>query len=544
MSGVVTYLSGNVPGGLPLYFLLLLVTFLILYFMYRVNELFTRKHLLRWAVIAFVVYTVLYIVLWFKNPPHQYYKRYHVAILQTQTPDNWFGEYLTDLITDNVQYYRSRNEYLFPYHWLYRITPADSALNEHFTRNVYQKLPMHIVLSGNARLTGNAFQVKLQLMKYPEQRVLKEAQGEFSLDRPDKFLSWVKENFGDRIPFQEREYLQPFQESEIAFTLARRLFYQRKYERSQEILKKIIRKNRQNMDYQKWFYYNAVRLAGMKRLQNPPKNPFSPKIPVWRKKLRHARSILIQLLKREPDDLFTKVMIAESYLWDEDFASAEIFLKQAFVENPFDIDVLLNFTFLHPSRYKEFGFANRKEIYQQIVIYCPIEESVLLKWSNLILKGDPAYTPPPHFARDFVERYLKMNPYSPSMWLMLGQLLSQQGDRPAALNCFLKADSLKPGDGLILYNLGVLYYEWEKLDKAKTYFLKSIEASDYLDSHLYLGSIYKRQGNCQAALREFRYRVAHKQGEDDFYAYQAMKGIRECLEMMKAKADSTGGGQP
>lgn len=538
MGNVIEYLSGNVPGGLPLYFLLLIVTFLIIFFMYRVNELFTRKHLIRWSIIAFLVYTVLYIILWFHNPPHQYYKRYHVAILQSDTRGNWLGEYLTDLITDNVKFFRSGNEYLFPYYWLYRINPADSVLHPAFCDRIYRYLPMHTVLDGSAQWKENAFHVKLQLIQYPGKHVVQQAEGDFSLDRPDKFLKWIKENFGNRIPFQEKEYLQPFRQSDRVFTIARRLFFQRRYEQSQEVLKKIIRKKAPDPEYRKWYDYNTIRLAGKKRLHHPPKNPYSTKVPIWQKKLRQARSDLLDILKSDPDDLLSKVMVAESYIWEEDFNSAEIFLKQAFVENPFDIDVLLNFTFLHPSRYQQFGFKNRREIYQQILTYCPLEESVLLKWSELIVRGDPAYTPPPHFAKDFVQRYLNMNPYSPSVWLMLGQLIAKQGDRPGALKCFLKADSLQPNDGLILYNIGVLYYEWEKLDKARTYFLKSIEASDYLDSHLYLGSIYKQEGNCEAALKEFRYRVIHKTGDDDFYAYQAMKGIRECLKILEEKKKS------
>ena len=69
MGSLFQYLSGNVPGGLTLYLLLLLVTMAILLFMYRVNELFTRKHVLRWAIVMFLVYTIAYVVIWYKFPP-------------------------------------------------------------------------------------------------------------------------------------------------------------------------------------------------------------------------------------------------------------------------------------------------------------------------------------------------------------------------------------------------------------------------------------------------------------------------------------------
>ena len=35
------------------------------------------------------------------------------------------------------------------------------------------------------------------------------------------------------------------------------------------------------------------------------------------------------------------------------------------------------------------------------------------------------------------------------------------------------------------------------------------------------------------ALEQFRYRVAHKKGENDYYANEAMIGIRQCLAALK-----------
>ena len=56
---------------------------------------------------------------------------------------------------------------------------------------------------------------------------------------------------------------------------------------------------------------------------------------------------------------------------------------------------------------------------------------------------------------------------------------------------------------------------------------------NYLDAHLYLGVIFQERGQYEKALERFRYRVAHKTDEDDYYAQQAMKGIRECLDALK-----------
>ncbi len=228
----------------------------------------------------------------------------------------------------------------------------------------------------------------------------------------------------------------------------------------------------------------------------------------------------------------TDNLVAESYLWEQEFSTAEIFLEKAYSENPFDIDVLLNLTFLHSSRYREFGFRGIQDIYQQIIDVCPVGETVLLQWCDKILLGNPGFTAPPKLARQRVEKYLECNPHSYRAWLMMGKIDAQGMNREKALGAFLKADSISPRNGMVNYNLGALYYEWNRKELARIYLEQSIDYGNYLDAYLYLGAILKEEGRYQEALEKFRYRVAHKQGEDDFYAYQAMKGIQECLEAL------------
>ena len=226
------------------------------------------------------------------------------------------------------------------------------------------------------------------------------------------------------------------------------------------------------------------------------------------------------------------LLIAESYLWEENFASAEVFLEKLLVENPFDIDVLLDLTFLHPSRYKEFGFDGLMDIYQRILDLCPLEEAVLLQWVDKIILGSPGYAAPPQYAQERIRKYLKINPYSYKGWLMLGQIHAHQFQKELALQAFLKAETISPQSGVVHYNLGSLYYDWKKYDLARGHLEQAIALDDYLDAYLYLGAILKEEGRYEEALEKFRYRVAHKQGEVDYYAIQAMKGIQACLEAL------------
>ena len=75
----------------------------------------------------------------------------------------------------------------------------------------------------------------------------------------------------------------------------------------------------------------------------------------------------------------------------------------------------------------------------------------MLKWGDYIIQSNPSHTAPPKMARDFVLKYLEMNPYSYNALLLLGKIYAQSLERDLALKAYLKADSLNPKSGIINY---------------------------------------------------------------------------------------------
>src|SRR4030042_3518860 len=144
----IKFISGNVPGGIFLYLLVLLITFLVLFFMHRVNELFTRKYLIRWGIVSFSLITIIYLVIWFRNPPTQVLKRYSIDIVNEKGQGDWYTHYVSGLISSSLTPYVSEREYFFSPSWYYRITPSDSAASRTIKKNAYLHLPIHKVLQG------------------------------------------------------------------------------------------------------------------------------------------------------------------------------------------------------------------------------------------------------------------------------------------------------------------------------------------------------------------------------------------------------------
>ena len=536
MNDWLTYMSGNVPGGILLYIFLVIVTFLILYFMKRVNELFLRKHLVRWFLISLFIYSVIYGLIWINNPPPQVYRRYGVSISGETGRDVWFGRYLTEVLQNDLKPFQSETEYLFPEQWIFRITPADSALSWKFKQHLFEKLPVHRVLTGQVSRQAKQFLIRLELLDFSEKKIVRIAEGKFHTYNIQEFVQWVRKEFGEYLPFIGAKANKSYPQPDSLLELLKIQYYQGLYSEALNSLNKANKSVIHNSAYSLWQQFVDIKLAGRESRLNPLKNRYSTTAPEWKDALAKARNHLQGLLRLGQESIEIDIMVAESYIWEEDFTGAEIFLKKAYVENPFNIDVLLDLSFIHPSRYREFRLADRQSIYLKILDLCPIEETILIQWSDAVLLGNPSYSAPPKYARNRTQYYLSINPHSYKGWLMLGKIYAQALDRPHALEAFFMADSISPRNGLVCYNIGALYYEWKKPEQAKEYIMRAIEYDNYLDAYLYLGAILKDEGKYKEALEKFRYRVANKQEKDDFYAYQAMKGIQECLDALENKS--------
>lgn len=535
MASWIKYLSGNVPGGFFLYLLILAIIFLILFFIHRANELFTRKYMIRWGIGSFVLVTLIYIVIWIYNPPPQVLKRYTVHVVTTNGKSRWTAHYVNRLLSTHSIPCISNREYFFPTGWFYRLTPTDSGSSPVLRKNAFKKIPIQKVLQGELSRTINGFSMRLQLISYPSEKIIKVAQTEFKTIDPAQLLSWVQHEFGGIFPLnKDPEHYYPF----IADSLMENvydLYAQRRYQPALDLLSNLPANLKKQSEYEIIWNLVKIKLAGQASKEDKIKNPYQPEAPSWKKEMHHARDRLLACLQEGYHSPQIDLAVAESYIWEQNFGSAEVFLEKLLLENPFDIDALLNLSFLHPSRYKEFGFSSATEIYQKILNICPLEEAVLLEWVNRIILRNPGYTAPPEYAQQRINHYLEINPYSYKAWLMRGQLYAHQMRKDLALQAYFKAQALAPQNGIVYYNLGALYYDWKKYDLAKEHLLQAIALEDYLDAYLYLGAILKEEGRYEEALEKFRYRVAHKQGEDDLYAYEAMKGIQVCLEALGQK---------
>jgi tetratricopeptide (TPR) repeat protein len=465
--------------------------------------------------------------LWISNPSPVLLKRYSIFITSSDVQDEWLANFYRDELSASIKLFRSKDVYFFPQRWSYL---ARVNLNEKKFEDICRKVAIHQVVFGKIVEEENKQFLKLELRKYPEGKSIKNLTVQINSQNPENNLAEVIDWMKTFFPVKKDYHFNGI--TDKTFIEARDEFFKRNYEKSSQLLKQVMDRYPDNSIVQKWYYYNVIKLAGMSRPNKKP-NPFETKKMPWQNKLSEARNLLKKVVQENLDqnvqDDFLSNMLAESYLWEENFGEAEIFLKNAYVENPFNIYVLENLTNLHPSRYQDLEFKYNSDIYERIVNLCPIYADVLIKYTDNLLKITPIHGVASTKARDLIENFLTINPNSATSWLLLGEYYHASLNREKAFHSYFKADSLEPNNTIVQYNLGIMYYLEEGYDEAEKHFKKAIKFGNYLDAHLYLGSVYLKKGEYKKALERFRYRVENKKGEDDIYAKEAMRGIRHCL---------------
>ena len=534
MGEIYRYLSGNVPGGIGLYVFLVVVIFLALFGISRRNELFTPRRFRIWFLAVWVVLTMGYVTFWVKDPPESALHRYSTHIYADHDADRWLAYFFRDEISKRLRPFQSSTNYFYWQRWNYLadVDCADAGNSD--CLQLIRELPVDELIVGQIQRRGEQYIFRLTITKPHREKVLYEEEFPFSRAHPENRLPDILQRIRRFFPLRKQSL--PVSLTDSLLVMAKDAFYRRDYTTSERLCKLALQNNPQTEEPRQWYFYNQIRLAEIVKGKETQQKPERADKADWQIMLEDARRFLIPLAQKQMEngmtDEFLTVMIAESFMLEGYFEDAEQFLKIAYGENPFDIHVLNAISLLHPTRYRDLRFRDEEHLLSKILHICPIFEEVLQRYVEKLLISVPVNETARLQTHEALSRFLKLNPRSTRGWLLWGKYQNTVFHYPEAYQAFLQADSLQPHSGLIQYNLGVAAFQMKDYERAETHFRKAIEWEDHLDAHLYLGVIYKNRGEYEKALAEFRYRVANKKSDDDYYAIQAMKGIRECLEAL------------
>ena len=537
MNELYQYLSGNVPGGLGLYVLLVLLIFITLYSISKNNDLFTPKHFKRFFLWIWLVMTAGYLFWWMSNPPVGKMYRY-TAIVQPSNADQdlrWLSEYLQEMVEEGISPFQDRNEVFLQQRWLenYNLPNEQS---ETSWNSLINRLPAFPYAYMMLERRGGKPTLILKRYDEPSNTPTAETVLDVDLNDPRPVLKSLQNLLGE--PFTLREGVEQSDPTLRELTRVKTLFYRGDFKESRKLAAELFTRMPKNRDVAKWFHFNEVKRAAVQKAPQEATrtNPLDQKKLPWQQMLHKSRGELLRMvqenLKNDVNDDLLIAMAAESFMLDEFYSDAEELLEIGYGLNPMSLDILIRMSRLHVPRYRDLGFADETAILRQILEICPFEETILERFAERQIPRVNLETATGEELRDRLKTALTINPNSSRTWVLQGKFDNAIQNFEGALHAFAKADSLSTPEGVLKYNRGVALFKLERYDEAAEYFNEAIKIDDYLDAHLYLGAIYREQGDYEKALARFRYRVANKGGEEDVYVIEAMKGIRDCLDKL------------
>ena len=247
-----------------------------------------------------------------------------------------------------------------------------------------------------------------------------------------------------------------------------------------------------------------------------------------------AKNIIKPILSKNPDTPGAAYIIGRIALHEGEYGNADIYLKKAFIDDPSDCRIHYALSFLLPDRLQEIGYQSSAQILARAIEIDPGYTDAVHELANEYYNtgtGTPSGTGTTNAMRT-MESFLKLNSDNPRILSLLGSVYLKISELDKAEEIFKKLHDRFPNDSDTYYNLGIVYYQRDELQKALGFFLKAIDMDQNLDSYLYAGVIYRELGQHEKALEYFRERVKRMTGEDDKFAKEAMLGIRKSLQAL------------
>ena len=498
-------------------FFIVLVINLALFYLYKSSKLFTKEVYRRKAIRSNIFIFGIYLLLWIVLEPPKLPERIIVLPFQNnQQVDFRLAEAVQRQIHRNLK----KDYRIHRWEWFYSTTNKDSLHLIEYRELLARKIGGAYIISGEIDEQESQRRINLRILDDKSKREISfiaSSFGEASLE----ILSWIAKNLSI-IDKKSRQrdvmsdtYLTEYCEAKGALLEGKVDHVLQMYESPDSLQVELVA--------------SAYLQKGIQEVKNQSGLPLDGiEMP---RSFRRLYNLIIPYSKEGKDSAQLNLILADMYMHHGNYGMAEICLERAITQERYNPRIYHSIGFLHESRYEELGFSNRAEVLELAVLLDPGYKSAVYELANeLYTTGTAAPTNPNTINSIKVLRnFLKLNSTNEDILSLLGRFLLQTKYTLEAMEIYKKLLSLNPNSAENHYNMGICYFHKKEYDNAKKEFYRSIEISDYPNAYLYLGAMNRLEGNTDKALYYYRERIKRKQGDDDQYAKEAMRGIRLIL---------------
>jgi len=517
MREILHFLSGEVPGGILLLFFIVLVINLALFYLFNSSKLFSKEVYKRKAIRSNIFIFGIYIVLWIFLEPTKLPER--IIILPFQNEES--ADYRLSEALQRQLYGNLEKEYiLHRWEWIYQTANKDSLQYEDYRINLARKIGAVYIISGKVENNDQERLVNLSVFDGASVKTTTlnaPTYGQLGL----KIFGWLRKN----IPIISKKSLNsdPMSDQYIkTFIKAKIALLQGDYEQVLEIYP-------EPDSLQMELVTAAYLQKGILESENRSDSPLDGI--QMDNNFRRLLNLIIPYSKEGKDTADLNIILARMYMHQENYGMAEICLEKAQTQERYNPRIYHYMSFLHKSRYIERGFSNRAAVLNLAVQLDPGYNIAVYELAEELYTTGTASSNDPNTKKSIkvLRDFLVLNPNNEDILALLGRVLLQTKYTLEAMDIYTKLLVLTPNSAENHYNMGICYFHKKEYAKAKDEFNRSIQINDYPDAYLYLGAINRLEGNRDRALYYYRESVKKKQGNDDQYAREAMRGIRLIL---------------
>jgi tetratricopeptide (TPR) repeat protein len=239
-----------------------------------------------------------------------------------------------------------------------------------------------------------------------------------------------------------------------------------------------------------------------------------------------AKQFLDKAIELDPnhDDVYR--LLGEYYVYNERWSQAELMLRKAYELNPNNPFIYIPLSRLHSYRFKNIGFSDEEQLYNQAIFINPCYEE-----AYLILSDHYLFNNKQEQAIKVLTDFLKINPNSVPILMELGKLYIVRNEMFELMDILNRTIELAPRNSNVYYNLGILYYNIKDYKNSKRFFQRAIEIDNHLNSYLYLAYINELEGNIEKAIYYLRQRIHYKTSYEDEFAEEARKHLFKLIQI-------------
>jgi len=515
MNTLIEFLSGEVPGGFLLLCLILFIVNLSLFFFYKGSKFYSKEVYKRKVLKSSVFILIFYLTIWFVLRPVPVPDSILFVPFQKGEKCDFT---ISEILEKQIEGKLSEDYRIHHWEWFYETCIKDSIDNYDYRLSIANRLNVDLLITG--KYLDNS---KIQIFVINE-GISSDREFEFNsyLDLSFKILNWINTTFP--ILNSEDLVLPEISDEQITnYTKAKLLYLNSEFDKSLNLLE--------------YFPLDSVLLKskillemGKTDLTKSKKSEFDIK---QNKYFIKAQNLLIPIAKEGNDNSTLNRILGRLYLYEDKYKEAEIFLKKALTQNPYNSRIYNDMYYLHEDRYRDIGFEDRFEILKKAIELDNGFSDAVYNLANdyfqtgTATKSGTGTT----FALETLNRYVQINSENKKILNLLASINLQIKHADEAINIYKKLIDLGSNNSEIYYNLGIGYFHKKDYSESKKAFLESIEIDEYPDSYLYLGAINKILGDYDKALFYYRERIKRsKKGEDDYYAKEALHGLQWILK--------------